>query len=97
MSDENELDTSAGPFSFRSSPRSFDMLGGALLSSGVVGCHRLLLVPRGFSCRVSPCLACFVPLARSFLRRPWLVCLLSVPLYRRIAWLPVRPTSGAGR
>ena len=100
MGDENELDTSAGAFSFRLSSRSFDMPGGALLSSGVVGCHRLLLVPRGFSCRVSPCLACFVPLVRSFLRRLRRICLLSVPLvspYRRIVRLPARSTSGAGR
>lgn len=100
MGDENELNTSAGAFSSRPSPRSFDMLGGALLSSGVVGCHRPLLVPRGFSCRVSPCLACFVPLVRSFLRRLRRICLLSVPLvspYRRIARLPARSTREAGR
>lgn len=100
MGDENELNTSAGAFSSRPSPRSFDMLGGALLSSGVVGCHRPLLVPRGFSCRVSPCLDCFVLLVRSFLRRLRRICLLSVPLvspYRRIVRLPARSTSGAGR
>lgn len=99
MGDENELDSSAGSFSSRSSPRSFDMLGGAssaLLSSSVVA--RLLVASR--AAIASLFLACLVPLVRSFLRRPWLVCLLfvlSVPLYRRIVWLPVRPTSGAGR
>ena len=57
MSDENELDTSAGPFSSRLSPRSFDMPGGAASlpsSSGVVA--RLFVASRAVV--VSPCLAC---------------------------------------
>lgn len=83
-----------GSFPSRSSPRSFDMLGGAasLSSSWVVA--RLLVASRAVV--ASPCLACFLPLVRAspFLRR---VCLLSVPLYRRIVRLPARSTSGAGR
>ena len=57
MSDENELNSSAGSFSSRSSPRSFDMPGGAASlpsSSGVVA--RLFVASRAVV--VSPCLAC---------------------------------------
>lgn len=100
-----------GSFSSRSSPRSFDMLGGAASlpsSSDVVSVVRCSWLVFFRACPVarspvasravvaSSCLACSVSLVRAspFLR---LVCLLSVPLYRRIARLPDRSTSGAGR
>ena len=96
MIDENELDNSACHFSSRSSPRSFDMLGGASSASPsscvIVRCSLLLV---RLSSRLV--LLAFVPLVWAFLRRLRRVCLLSVPPYRRIAWLPDRSTSGAGR
>lgn len=81
----------------RSSPRSFDMSGGASscpLSSGAP-----LLLVRSSSRPVL--LASCVSLVRAFIRCLRRVCLLIrlgfVPSYRRIVRLPVRSTSGAGR
>lgn len=99
MSDENELDTSAGSFSSRSSPRSFDMWGGASslpsLSLPSSGAPCLLVRSACRPALLASCLSCGrFPL---FLRR---ACLLSVPPvlpYRRIALLPARSTREAGR
>lgn len=65
MSDENELDNTAGPFSFRSSPRSFDKPGGASsLSSSRCSwllvrsspCHVLLAHVSSRTCFPTACL-----------------------------------------
>lgn len=98
MDDENELNTSAGAFSSRLSSRSFDMPGGALLSSGVVvGCCRSVV--RCFLVRLlpRPVLLASVVSRAGFSRSLWRVCSLSVPPYCRIVRLPVRSTSVAGR
>ena len=94
-----------GSFPSRSSPRSFDMPGGAL-SSVARGLFSSVLVPLPvvpwFLVWSSPrhvllasCLSC--GRFPSFLRRACLLSVPLVPLYRRIAWLPARSTSGAGR
>lgn len=60
MSDGNELDNSAGLFSSRPSPRSFDMPGGAVAlpsSDVVVRC----LWFRSFSCGCCLALSCLLP------------------------------------
>lgn len=67
MNDEDELDSSAGSFSSRSSPRSFDMPGGALSSlsslssssSGViVRCSLLLVRLSSRLALLASCLSC---------------------------------------
>lgn len=91
MSDENELDSSAGFILVSLLAPFFRHAGRGVAIVAVV-----LPLVASRAVVASPCLACFLPLVLTspFLRR---VCLLSVPPNRRIARLPARSTSGAGR
>lgn len=89
------------PMASRYPPRLIDTTGGASSSPSPSSCVIVRCSVASRAVVVSSCFACLrASRVRSFLRRLRRVCLLSVPLVppcRRIARLPVRSTSWAGR